>query len=290
MRKARESNEERYIRTSEGGKMGIDQIDSLSQADRKLAGLPYASSLVQVSNRGEQEIRWSDTFEKKSIDWSRVLEHLSIHMDGEVAGSQFDGELFKSPKEVVDLINAALPDEMSYDQYNCAAITAEVSQKDDRLPIGWSGVKSKEEISNIYPDAIIEKAIRMPGGFEDTVDGIEGAWYPERKFNKQTGQTEIILDDDGKPANPRAKFEPKANIARVGLDKFKEVAATPKITVIIVKGRGEGKPMVVTAYPGEYAPAFPAMIDTKNFKSKDSLAADSPESKYWQEHVFIKPE
>ena len=41
-------------------------------------------------------------------------------------------------------------------------------------------------------------------------------------------------------------------------------------------------------FPGENAPAFPAKIDTETYKA-DSLGVDSQESKYWQEHVFLKP-
>lgn len=271
--------------------MAIDTIDEpQSPNDRKMAGLPYASRVEQIPCQGEEVLESLESFDKNSIDWSRLLDHLSIHMDGETAGSQFDSAVFKSPQEVVDLIMAALPDTIPLDQHRSALITIDIAKEHGPMMVGWAGVKAVSEIRSIYPEAEIKKEIRMPGGVEDNVDGLEGAWYPERKYNPETKSADIVLGDDGQPVNPRAKFEPKANIVRVAEDKFREVAATSKIALVIVKNREEDKPVAVTAYPGENAPAFPARIQTKSGYKKDTLSPDSYETRYWQDHVFIKTE
>lgn len=247
----------------------------------------FTATTEQVTTRGDGTLEKGEEFDKFDIDFSSALEHLKIHHDGDVAGSQFNSEVLPSSEQVEAMIKKLLPDVLTYDQYGRAELVLDVSHEGD-TPLGWSGVKSVEEIKRNFPDAVIEKKLRMPGGVEAVEDGIEGAWYPEMDRNPETGQYEVVKDESGEVKNPKGKFEPKANIATVDAEKFREVAKTDKITVIIEKDKETGKPTVLTVYPGDNAPMFPVKFDTEDFKL-DTLK-DSNEERYWDEHAFIQVE
>src|SRR3989344_5644598 len=242
----------------------------------------FSAELEQTTTRGETMEKGAE-FQKADIDFTAAIDHLKIHHDGEVAGSQFNGEVFASPQEVQALIESSLPAIMNYDQFNRAEITI---TKKDSSPIGYTGVKSIEEIKTLYPEADIKQEVRIPGGEPGVEDGVEGAWYPETDKNPETGRFEVVKDEAGNVKNPKGKFEPNVNIATVDAETFKKVAGTSEITVIIQKDRKTEKPVVLTIFPGENAPALPVKISTEDFKL--NTLSNAKEEAFWKKTAFIK--
>jgi cold shock CspA family protein len=229
----------------------------------------------QITTRGDGTLELGEDFKVDDIDFGSALEHIKIHQEGEVAGSQFNGEVIQGSDDLKYLLKKALPSTLKYDQFGRAELTLELTTD---KPLGYSGVKSLDEVREEFPDAQFEQKVRTPGGEEDVVDGVEGAWYPETDRDRN-----VIMEGD-KVKNPKARFEPKANIARVPKDKFQEVSKTDKVTVIIQKI--QDKPTVLTMFPGENAPAYPAKIDTEGYKADST--GDTKETKFWNQHAFVE--
>jgi len=241
-------------------------------------------SFEQTSTRGDGTVEKAGRFNKIDIDFG-AASHIAIHQEGVIAGSQFNSDLFASPDTLVDFLKNQLPQELEYDQFGRCEITLDLESGENK-PVGWSGVKSIEEIQSLDPDISISKEIRMPGGVLGEEQGIQGAWYPEMERNTE-GRFVVALDKDGQVKNEKAKFEPLANVATVPADSVDSLLRTNKMTLIIQKDRQTEKPKVLTIFPGENAPAFPAKIDTESYKS-NSLESGSLESKFWENHVFLK--
>lgn len=247
----------------------------------------FSAELNQVTTRGDGKLEKGDSFNKEEIDFESALEHLKIHHEGNVAGSQFNSQLIKNPQNIESLLKKILPEQLNYDQHGRAEITLDVSRNNEES-IGWTGVKDVKEIQKLFPGAKIEQKVRMPGGKESEVDEIKGAWYPEMARNSKTGQLETVKDEDGNIKNTKGKFEPVANIAIVNEEEFKNVAQTNLLTVIIQKDNETQKPTVLTIFPGGNAPMYPAKINSEDFKL-DTLK-DGPSADYWKDHTFIQVE
>lgn len=260
-------------------------------ADPKLASIsPKEAGYTNLgvafdrsSTRGDGKVELGEEFSRESIDFGSVLDHLKIHQGGEVAGSQFNNEFVPEIDDVKTLLMKNLPETLQYDQHGLVELTLDIESP---MPIGWTGVKSIDEIKSSFPNARIEKKMRMPGGMESEEDGLEGAWYPEMARDSQTGRFEVVKDEQGNIKNPKGKFEPKANIVTIPSAEYREGAATSKLTVIIKKLGEPGVPTVLTAYPGEGAPAFPAKIASADYQS-DTLK-DPMMNNYWENHAFIQ--
>jgi hypothetical protein len=237
------------------------------------------AELEQITTRGDGALEFGEEFRVEDINFGSSLEHLKIHQGGDVAGSQFNGELIKDSDDLKFLLKKLLPPTLHYDQFGRAELTLNV---DSIEPVGYSGVKSLEEIRETFPDTKIEQRVRIPGGTEDIVDGMEGAWYPETV--RTNNGLEVAKTPEGEIKNQKAKFEPKANIVRIPKDKFQTVAKTNKFTAIIQKI--DNKPTVLTIFPGENAPAYPARINTESYKADST--GDSKETKFWNDHAFIE--
>lgn len=234
----------------------------------------------QETTRGDGtlELR-GNKFGRESVGFSGVKEHLAIHQGSEVAGSQFNGELFPDSESLVTFLSQVLPEELEYDQFGRVEITLDVKLPNQEA-LGFSGVKSIEELK--AEGVEIEKGVRTPGGEEGEVGGVKGAWYPEVIRNPETGKFETATNPDGSIKNPHGKFEPEASIATVTDAK---AAETTKVSVVILQDQETSEPFVVTAYPGEIAPPFPAKIQSEAF-SVDTLKGK--EAEYWEKHAFIK--
>lgn len=237
--------------------------------------------LEQTSTRGDGTVELGEVFDRGTIDFSAATGHLSIHTDGEVAGSQFDGEQFRSPEAIVSKVAESLPDSLQYDQHGMAELTLTM----EGTRVGFTGVKSLQELEGVE-GVTVERGMRMPGGEPAEVDGIRGAWYPEAVRNPETGRFETATNSDGSIKNPHGKFEPEALIAKVSQEAMSVASATDQLTVIIRKDPATGAPTVLTMYPGEVAPAFPAKIQSESFQM-DTLQG-GPEAAYWAEHAFVK--
>jgi hypothetical protein len=261
-------------------------IDTAPQESLEQKFVNFSATLEQNTTRGDGTVEKGESFNKSEIDFGASLEHLQIHHGGEVAGSQFNPDVLSDPKAVEELLKQLLPDQLDYDQFGRAEITLDVSNPSD-APIGWSGVKSIDEIRSAFPDAEIEETMRMPGGEEATEDGVAGAWYPEMARNPDTGRFEVAVDSQGNVKNPKGKFEPRASIATVDPERFKDIAQTKKLTLIIQKDRQTQRPTVMTIFPGENAPMFPAKIQAEDYQA-DTLH-NSNESRYWAGHAFVRP-
>lgn len=246
----------------------------------------FSATIRQTTTRGDM-LKVGEEFIKEEIDFNDSLEHLKIHHEGKIAGSLFNNEIIKNPKDVEILIKKLLPDKLNYDQFKTAEITLDISHALN-TPLGWSGVKSLKEIQELFPEAKIEKTMRMPGGESAIEDNVKGAWYPQTGKNETTGKMEVLKDVDGNIKNPKGKFEPEANIATVKEDDFKNIAKTNLITIIIRKDKNTSKPSVITIYPGDNAPMFPAKINSENYKLNTLKEGQS--SDYWDEHAFIQIE
>jgi hypothetical protein len=199
-----------------------------------------------------------------------------------VAGSQFNGEVVQGSDDLRYLLKKSLPATLQFDQFNRAEITLDFKMEQ---PLGWSGVKSIEEVRTSFPDAQFEKTARIPGGEEAVEEGIEGAWYPETARTSDGG-FEVVKDEEGKIKNPHAKFEPKANIVNIPKDRFRDICKTEKITLIIQKDNQSNRPVVLTIFPGDNAPAYPAKISTESYKA--TSLGDTKEMKFWSKYAFIK--
>jgi hypothetical protein len=250
--------------------------EHLSSGHRTLIGGPFRGieviGNIQATTRGRELRLGRETFRSSEIDFSSALQHVQIHTSGEIAGSQFDG--FQGPQQVVEFLQAALPPQIHYDQFGRAEVTLQMNRN-----IGFTGVISKAELATKHPGTAVQSRQRMPGGTPGEFDGIRGAWFAEMERGPD-GTMIVKLGSDGRPANPHFKFEPVAQIAE-------GVVAVPtnKVTVVIQKSK-DGRPQVVTMFPGDNAPAFPARIEQFNV---DSLAPDSPERRFWDSHVFLRP-
>jgi hypothetical protein len=242
---------------------------------------PEGVRTEQTSSRGDGSIELGEEFARDSIDFSRVVDHLGIHTDGAIAGSQFNGEVFATPEDVIDKVKAALPESLQYDQYGRAELTLTA----EGSVIGYSGVKTIRELESIG-GVHIERAMRMPGGEAAEVEGVKGAWFPEMALNPKTGKLEIATDSEGMAKNQYGKFEPEALIAHVEEPALLQALATDKFTVILQKDPENEQPTALTIFPGENAPAFPAKIETDT-QQTDTLQG-GPEAVYWAQHAFVQ--
>ncbi len=241
-------------------------------------------SMEQASTRGDGSVELGEAFSREDIDFGASLQHLKVHHGGDVAGSVFNGDVVKSPDEIRDLLKAVLPENLSYDQHGRAEITVGIARADGK-PVGWSGVRSLEGIQDQFPGAIVEKKMRFPGGELATENGIEGAWYPETARDA-SGKFSVALDENGAVKNPHGKFEPLGNLILVPEGEFKRASATDKVTLILQKDKASGRPTVLTIFPGENAPAFPAIINSESYKADSTVG--SMEARHWDTHGFIK--
>lgn len=234
----------------------------------------------QETTRGDGTLELSgDKFSREKVDFTGVREHLRIHQGGEVAGSQFDGEVFPDAQAVESFITQALPEGIQFDQFGRVEMTLTVELPNHET-IGYSGVKS---VTELQADGVqVEKGMRTPGGEPGEVDGLQGAWYPEMTRDAETGAFVVARTESGDVKNSHGKFEPEASIATV---TDSEEAKTNKLSVVMQKDPETGRAVVLTAYPGEISPPFPAKITTEAF-SADSLEGNAAD--YWRDHAFIK--
>lgn len=242
---------------------------------------PIISTIQQITTRWDNLKLW-EKFSKSDIDFAWSMDHINIHINWQVAWSQFNWKVFKDSKELRNFVSNLLPDSIQYDQFDRAEITFDIESD---VPIGWTGIKSIDNIQKSYPKAIIQKEIRIPWWQESVLNGIKWVRYPEMIRNPETWKFEVALDQKWNIKNLYWKFEPQANIVRIDSDDFYKLAATNKLTIIIEKNKSTQKPQILTVFPGENAPAFPAKIDTENYKS-DTL--QGKESDFWEKYVLIK--
>ena len=235
---------------------------------------------TQESTRGDGVVELTgDPFTRETVDFSGVIDHLSIHQDGDVAGSQFNGDLFPDAQTLISFLSEAMPASMQFDQHGMAELTLDVTLPGHEK-LGYSGVKEVAELE--ATGFTVESGIRTPGGEPAVEDGLSGAWYPEMVRNSETGRFEVKTTESGEVANPHGKFEPEAMISVV---TDPEAAATSKVSIVMRRDPESGLPVVLTSYPGEIAPPFPAKITTEAF-SMDSLHGTAAE--YWKDHAFVK--
>ena len=102
------------------------------------------------------------------------------------------------------------------------------------------------------------------------------------KFSKHIDKPVSLIDENGEVKNLKGKFEPNANIVSLP----SKSAETNKITVIMQKDKSTGKPTVLTIFPGENAPAFPAKINSESYKA--STLGNTQETRFWKDHAFIQ--
>jgi hypothetical protein len=242
---------------------------------------PDGVQVEQTGTRGDASIELGEVFEASAIDYSRVMSHLAIHTSGEVAGSQFNGDVFATPVAIVECVQATLPETLNYDQHGRAELTITVNGS----TVGYSGVKPLAELRSVG-GVQVERGMRTPGGERAEFDGIQGAWFPEMTRNPETGRFEVALDENNEVKNPHGKFEPEAWIASVDEATLSRILATDKLTVILQKNPENELPTALTIFPGENAPAFPAKIQSNSFQL-DTLKGGS-EAAYWSEHAFIQ--
>jgi hypothetical protein len=215
------------------------------------------------------------------IDYSRVLSHLRIHHSGRIAGGEFNDERFPAPQDVIAAVQNILPPTLQYDINDRTELTAELSEP----IVGYQGViaiKDAEATTTIT----LEQGMRLPNGTPSTFQGIRGAWYPERAFNQDTQQFEIITDGQGTPVNPYCQFVPLATIAIVDQRLAEDALATNCLTAIIQRNPATNQPTMLTIFPGQNAPAFPEYINAANWK-KDTLH-DPATNAFWETHAFTK--
>lgn len=256
--------------------------ETLSRYDVMTRQGPVGVELRQTSTRAERPEDFAlsgEQFSKRDIDWGAAKQHVAIHEGGQIAGSQFSAEAFADADEIVGFLDALLPDSLPYDQAERAELTLDVQLPDGR-PLGYSGVKPLAELTG-RPDVVLTRGMRQPGGQSATVDGVKGAWYPELTRDQATGGYVVAANPDGSPRNPRGKFEPEVFIAKA---EDAAAMATDKVTVIIQKSP-DGRPRVLTMFPGENAPALPALINSEQFQAN---TLQGPVADFWQEHAFIQ--
>lgn len=265
--------------------VSFEEAANQEQAITTVYGFETAHGTVQVtasqeSTRGDGALELTgEPFVRETVDFTAVADHLSIHQDGTVAGSQFNGDLFSNAQAVTSFLLSVLPEAMQFDQYGMVELTLDVDLPTHES-LGFSGVKEVAELE--AAGVIVESGIRTPGGQAATENGINGAWYPEMVRDNETGRFVVKTTESGEVANPHGKFEPEAKIATV---TNPEAAATNKVSVVMRRDLESGRPVVSTAYPGEIAPPFPAKITTEAF-SMDSL--NGPQAAYWDKHAFVK--
>lgn len=247
----------------------------------EIAGVADGVQIEQTSTRGDGTIELGEEFARDSIDFSAALDHVRIHTDGPVAGSQFSGDVFPGPEAIAAKIQSSLPETLRYDQHGRAELT--LSSKEGI--VGYSGIKSVNELEDI-PGVHLTRGVRMPDGIPGEEAGKAGAWYPELVRDPVSHKFKPATNPDGSIKNPHGKFEPEANIAIVDPDAMGVATATNRITVIIQEDREHAHPTVLTIFPGDNAPAFPAKIQTDTFHM-DTL--QGPEAAYWDTHAFIRP-
>ncbi len=245
----------------------------------ELEGIPTQVTIKQESTRGNGSVELTgEAFSKNEIVFSGVADHLKIHTNGEIAGSQFNGELFPDADSVISFLKKVLPETLQFDQHDMIEMTLDVRMSGGNI-LGYSGVKPVAELEKL--GAVVISAIRTPGGVSAEEDGIPGAWYPEMVRDPETGRFAIKTTDSGEVANPHGKFEPEANIAEL---TDSTDAATNKVSVVLRRDPETGQPIVLTAYPGEIAPPYPAKINTDAY-SANSLQGSARE--YWRNHAFM---
>jgi serine/threonine protein phosphatase PrpC/tRNA A-37 threonylcarbamoyl transferase component Bud32 len=260
------------------------QLDLAPRKSKGTIETPQGVEVQQITTRGPELKLSEEHFSPSDIDFAKSSQHLTIHHGGEVAGGQFNSERFANPSDVVELVTRSLPDKIHYDQFGRAEITLKIASPDGK-PLGYSGVLSAAELAARIPGAKIETAARTPGGVPGELNGMKGTWYPEM-VKDASGKFVVDRDAEGAVKNPKFKFEPDARIATVPAEALKRGLETDKVTVVIQKDAA-GKPTVVTMFPGENAPAFPAHIEKYGVKTTH---AESAESKFWSDHVFLKAE
>ena len=226
----------------------------------------------QTTTRANKLQLSGETFNSSQIDFLSAIQHVKIHTGGEVAGSQFKG--FASPEEVARLVQSALPHTLHYDNFGRAELTLQLDRD-----VGFTGVVERSALEASHPGVSIKSIQRTPGGTSEVVEGVRGAWFPETELDA-SGKFVVKTNADGQPANPKFKFEPDALIAE-GVP----AESTKLLTVIIQKNR-EGKPQVVTMFPGENAPAFPTVMERWGI---NTAKPDTIERRYWDSHVFLRP-
>jgi len=223
----------------DGAKAYADLVGTQTEVNQT-SEVPYSvetplGTVVVISHRettrGSGAVELSgEKFGRDAVVFTGLRDHLSIHQGGEIAGSQFKGEVFANAAVLEGFLQQALPAEIQYDQSGMVEMTLEI-QLPDNESIGYSGIKSIEDIQTA--GIAVAKGMRLPGG----EPGIEDA-------------------------------------------------KTNKVSIVMRKDPTSGRPVVLTAYPGEIAPPFPAKITTEAF-SADSLR-DGKAADYWQTHAFIK--
>lgn len=228
------------------------------------------------STRNETgEFEEQEKIAKEDVNFDFCKNHLKIHKEGEIAGSQFDWKVFESNDKIIDFIKKSLPNEIPFDEFWRSEITLHLSEN-----IWWTWIMQEKDFSNYYGNEFnIEKKARIPWWIEWEYKDQKGTWYAEKYKNPETGEFEIKKNSDWTPTNPYWKFEPLANIAEVD-----QLPSTKEITLILQKDKIWNVSMLTT-FPWENAPAFPAFIEQFEVNSLDQ---DSLEQKYWNEGVFLK--
>ena len=260
-------------------KMGLNE--GLNQKENnEVSNEIVVQSIDRISTRGDGQVeKTGNFFEKNAIQWESSMSHLKIHHGNEVPGSQFNGEVFENPEAVKEFLIENLDQNIEYDQHGRVELTLNLKTPDNK-PVGWTGVASVNKLKAMGAEVVKEN--RMKGGVKGKLDNEEGMWFPEMKFDSNLKK--MVEIEGGKK---EAKFEPKANIAYVSGEQFRKMGATQKLTLIIQKDNKTGLPNVLTIFPGDNAPAYPAKVDTDSFKA-NTLKRDSNERKFWNEHAFLK--
>ncbi len=171
-------------------------------------GVLKLAGFEQQTTRGERldQVELGESFTADSIDFSRVMGHLQIHRDGAIAGSQFSERLFPTTDSIVASIVQLLKERetvspLKFDQFGRAEFVLTVDTPGQ--PIGWTGVKSLDEIQRQYAQwVVVHHAPRMPGGEVATENGLGGVWYPEQAFNPETKRMDVVRTKDGSVKNP----------------------------------------------------------------------------------------
>ncbi len=265
---------------AQSAKADVHQSPGLLQYTVETTNGSAQVTVSQESTRGDGTVELTgEPFTHENVDFGDIVDHLAIHQDGSVAGSQFNGELFPDAHSVVSFLMEVMPARMQFDQHGMIEITLDVHLPNNEA-LGFSGVKSLSELES--GGVVVQSGVRTPGGEAAVVDGLAGAWYPEMVRDPESGRFVVKTNENGEVANPHGKFEPEANIATV---TDPEAAITTKVSVVLRRDQETGRAVVLTAYPGEIAPPFPAKITTEAF-SADSLKGSAAD--YWEQHAFIK--
>ncbi len=227
-------------------------------------GFDVGEPLQTTTRRAKLELS-GETIPKSELSFDGLVAHLARHFEG-TAGSQFNRDVFPNAEALAKTIYEALPDRLRLDADGRVELTLPL--KKGTTPVGWTGVVSLADLR--AAGVPVRREARLPGGIRETIDvngqPISGSWYPETNRDGTPVQ----------PPNPKFKFVADALIADA------PQAPTDRITVVINKNR-EGKPEVLTSFPGDNAPAQPARIGKFNV---DTIG-NGPETQYWNNHVFL---